>query len=143
MSELTGRIAEAWSDKARIAAAEARKRKHGGASCEVGRGNCYESAFNRLFESGKHHVLVHGTATGQGPIKGVAFGHAWVERREPGKDPVVIDKANGLDVEMPASAYYALGKIRDTHAYTPDEAIEAARKTMHYGPWDEDSWKVA
>jgi hypothetical protein len=46
-----------------------------------GEGDCYEAAAKLLYahRSCPGIMLVHGTVTGQGPIAGIRYGHAWIE----------------------------------------------------------------
>ena len=105
-------------------------------------GDCYEAAFNWIFE---HCILntadrrgdpgiflVHGEVTGQGPIEGVLYGHAWVEDGD-----LVIDQSNGRNLRMSRADYYRRGRIGDNlHRYTPEEARRKILATRVYGPWD-------
>lgn len=103
------------------------------------RGNCYEAAGKYimgacLVKPKCGLILVHGEVSGQGPLEGVTFGHAWVLDGD-----TVIDPSNGREVKMPKSLYYALGgidRIRNLHQYTWDEAKEKMVQFEHYGPWD-------
>lgn len=123
-----------------------------------GKGNCFRAAVDVLMdmstEERDRSWLVHGVATGQGEIDGVKFDHAWVETAIPLPDGLsdeqralfeqhglninVIDRSNGLDVNMPRSLYYSVGRIdRSTvHRYTAEEMLKHMAETMHYGPWD-------
>ncbi len=98
-------------------------------------GDCYRAAANyvidhALFGKEKGLVLVHGTATGQGPIEGIKFGHAWVE-----DGSVVIDVSNGENITMPRMFYYAIGQIEHTVKYTPEQTRDRLIKHGHFGPW--------
>jgi len=109
--------------------AEARKPKQG-------KGNCFQVAADYVMDEGlrgrKDLILVHGVVTGQGPIKGLKFSHAWVED---GED--VIDKSNGRDLQLNKRAYYALGRVGLTIPYTYEETRKWALKTGIYGPWED------
>ena len=105
-----------------------------------GCGDCYEAngryfmdhAVYRGSETGLR--LVHGEVTGQGPLSGVSYGHAWVED---GDD--VIDVSNSRNVRMPKAVYYALGQIdrnANTHVYTPEQFRLKVTEYEHWGPWD-------
>jgi len=107
-------------------------------------GDCYEAAANYLVENGLgmwggsqkkgNLILVHAEVMGQGPLDGVAFGHAWVEDGN-----TVIDRSNGGDVRMSKQRYYAAGKIgeiNNIHKYTVEEARRKLLDTGVYGPWD-------
>ena len=103
------------------------------------RGDCYEAAGRHLFEKCLTNprcglILVHGEVSGQGPLEGVTFGHAWVLDGD-----TVIDQSNGRNLSLPRILYYALGgidRIRNLHQYTWDEAKEKMVQFEHYGPWD-------
>ncbi len=98
------------------------------------RGNCYEAAAKLLHA---HRdcpgiALAHGTVTGQGPVAGIRYGHAWVEIGE-----VVLDPSNGRLVVARKTAYYAAGEIAEPVArYTFAEAAREMLETGHYGPWE-------
>jgi GNAT superfamily N-acetyltransferase len=105
-------------------------------------GDCYEAAGNYMMrfifgdakdDSRIHRLrLVHGEVTGQGPLEGIKYGHAWVEDGN-----MVIDQSNGKDLRMPKAAYYALGRIgSNVHKYTMAEFKRKAVETGIWGPWD-------
>jgi len=100
-------------------------------------GDCYRAAGTYIVDNAfgkngdKSLVLVHGEVTGQGPIEGVKYGHAWVE-----KGGMVIDKSNDRDIKMPKALYYALGNIKKTVRYTSEEVLDKITTTEHWGPWD-------
>ena len=98
-------------------------------------GDCYQAAANIVVDLDEDTdlILVHGIVTGQGPIEGVEYGHAWVE-----DGGMVIDKSNGRDITMPKAMYYGLGNIhkRNTIRYTREEAVKKMLDSGHYGPWD-------
>jgi predicted Zn-dependent protease len=99
------------------------------------RGNCYEAAAKLLTaHCGCPGVeLVHGTVTGQGPIAGVRYGHAWVEVGD-----VVLDASNGRFVVACRSAYYAVGEVTEpVSRYGFEAAVRQMLETSHYGPWQE------
>jgi uncharacterized membrane protein (UPF0127 family) len=104
------------------------------------RGDCYESAGQYMMgqcslgNDDCDLVLVHGEVMGQGPVEGIPFGHAWVE-----KGGVVIDKSNGRDLQIPASFYYSIGKIDyldNVIKYPWSEARSKIMEYQHWGPWD-------
>lgn len=80
-------------------------------------------------------MLVHGEVTGQGPIAGVQYGHAWIEDGE-----TVIDTSNGRHLRMSRATYYGLAQIDpdkpNIHRYTAEQARRQLLKYRHYGPWD-------
>ena len=98
-----------------------------------GEGDCYEAAAKLLYahRSCPGIVLVHGTVTGQGPIAGIRYGHAWIEVGD-----VVLDPSNGRFVCARKSAYYAAGEIREPLSrYDFEAAARHMLETRHYGPW--------
>ena len=100
----------------------------------MGEGDCYEAAAKLLYahRSCPGIVLVHGTVTGQGPIAGIRYGHAWIEIGD-----VVLDPSNGRFVCARKAAYYAVGEIAEpVTRYAFEEAARQMLETRHYGPWD-------
>jgi hypothetical protein len=98
-------------------------------------GNCYEVAAKAVLDDPTRRlILAHGTCTGYGPIKGVAYGHAWTEL-----GGIVQERSNGNDLCVIRELYYAVGKCRSIHYYTQAEARRMVCKTGHWGPWDKDS----
>ena len=89
--------------------------------------NCYTASFH-LTHDDATWTLVHGIVTGSGPIEGVRYGHAWVERDGMAHDPVA-------GVTAPALLYRAAGRASDIQQYTQAEARFLALKHKHYGPW--------
>ena len=101
-------------------------------------GNCFSAAGRYMMDTHfidpiPNSILVHGIVTGQGPINGIRFLHAWVE-----KENTVIDRSNGRDLNVPKDFYYVLGHINaeETVRYTYEEATKKMRETGHFGPWD-------
>lgn len=76
--------------------------------------------------------LVHGIVTGQGPIEGIKYGHAWVLHTD---SNVVIDVT--ADIRMPFDIYKRIGQIEYYVVYTWKEAVKNCNKFGHYGAWDE------
>ena len=102
-------------------------------------GDCYEAALNFImdrcmFNSACPLKLVHAEVTGQGPLEGVNYGHAFVLDGN-----TVIDPSNGRMLELPKETYYDIGQI-DKNDNTIVYDWPAAKKRMvefeHYGPWD-------
>jgi hypothetical protein len=104
-----------------------------------GTGDCYEAngryfMDHGLFGGDGNMRLVHGEVTGQGPLEGVNYGHAWVEDGN-----TVIDVSNGRNTRMPKAVYYALGNIEQNdniHKYTASEFRRKVSQYKHWGPWD-------
>lgn len=112
-----------------------------------GRGDCFEAAFEIMMHeivmagfnySKVKSLLVHGEVAGQGPLMGIRYVHAWVE-----KGDTVLDYSNGRRLEMPKVAYYALGDVKDVpgkvYRYTAKQMQRWANKLKHYGPWELES----
>ena len=71
---------------------------------------------------------------GQGHLEGVTYGHAWVLNGD-----TVIDVSNGGKLQLPKSAYYAIGQIDNignSIEYTWKEARKKIVNYEHWGPWD-------
>ena len=104
----------------------------------MSKGDCYEAAGRYMMEQcmsagdGCKLVLVHAEVTGQGPIKGVRYGHAFVLDGN-----AVIDKSNGREFQMLKRLYYEIGKIGDNvHEYSFEEFRNKILQHGHWGPWD-------
>jgi hypothetical protein len=99
-------------------------------------GDCYQVAYDVVTEEDQGLLLCHGTATGQGPIEGIRFGHAWVENPEAG---TALDFSNDSNVCMARERYYEIGQIDedDVVRYSFEEALVNALHYRHFGPWDE------
>ena len=100
-----------------------------------GKGDCYQAAGRLIinFMGDKRARLVHGMVDGQGALKGLRFGHAWVEYG--GK---VLDHSNGKKHELPKQLYYSMGNVKPSECkyYTPRETTRKMMKHRHWGPWD-------
>lgn len=104
-------------------------------------GDCYEAAGRYVTDAAfvgqaDSHTLVHGVVSGQGPLEGRRFGHAWVE-----VDDVVVDASNGRNLVLPRDAYYRLGRVvaEECRRYTPEEATIEMVRSKHWGPWEGES----
>lgn len=98
-------------------------------------GNCYKAAATLLIDNRDlSFLLCHGDAIGTGPIKGIKFGHAWVETPD---GNLVFDFANGKQAIVPAAIYYKVGQITNVHRYTIKQAAKLIVEHAHYGPWHE------
>ncbi|HCA02660.1 MULTISPECIES: hypothetical protein [Halomonadaceae] len=82
-------------------------------------------------------VLAHGVVTGQGPVSGIRFSHAWIEGVKNGIS-VVIDLSNGQRFVGPRALYYAIGQIepKEVCRYSKEVARAKMLQTEHYGPWE-------
>lgn len=102
---------------------------------EMALGDCYQVSglFMMNILGDKQHKLVHSMVDGQGPLKGLRFGHAWIEYGNR-----VIDNSNGKHREYPKDVYYALGHVtpKDTKYYTPEETMKWLLKKKNWGPWE-------
>jgi len=100
-------------------------------------GECYMCAANHIYMNPDTHTLVHGDVTGQGPIEGVRYGHAWTEFEGDDKMPMVYDPS--VDVTLPAALYYHLGQINqdEIRRYSSEEMNQRLIDTSIWGPWDE------
>ena len=105
-----------------------------------GMGDCYEANGRYFVDKAvfpgrdKNMRLVHGEVSGQGPLEGVNYGHAWVEDGN-----TVIDVSNGGNLRIPKDVYYALGNIKNNgnmHVYKPEEVRQKMVQHKHWGPWD-------
>ena len=99
------------------------------------KGDCYQAAGRLImnFMGEKRAKLVHGMVNGQGALKGIRFGHAWVEYGSK-----ILDHSNGKKQEIPKAVYYALGDIKPSECkyYNGTEAAKWMLKTEHWGPWE-------
>ena len=100
-------------------------------------GKCFVNAYDYMSANSSSKInLVHGLVVGQGPIEGVLYNHAWIE-----KGNEVIDtalKAQGAKrYKFPKDLYYAVGQInpKTVFKYTFKEMIENVLETEVYGPW--------
>jgi hypothetical protein len=102
-------------------------------------GDCFEAAYKKLYQVFREHPeakLVHAIVTGQGPIKGVQHGHAWVEIGD-----TVLDYSNGRTIEMPKQIYYAVGNVDPSNSdeyktYSFKEMADISMDQGTYGPWE-------
>jgi hypothetical protein len=95
-------------------------------------GDCFEAAGNLVIELPDEAILVHGTVSGQGPLKGMRIKHAWCELGD-----VVFDYSNGKQIVMRKEQYYRIGKIRKSQIkkYSKKQATKNMLRTGNYGPW--------
>jgi len=83
-------------------------------------------------------TLVHGIVTGQGPLEGLRYTHAWIEATTREGLELVIDRSNGRRLTLPKALYFLVGKIEDAECerYSFDDACKKMLEFAHYGPWD-------
>lgn len=110
-------------------------------------GDCFEVAVRvaqSLRRSGLYNIVqvVHGLPVGRGPQNdGKRFWHAWVEVYQGHGRWTVVDRSNGLDLEMARRDYYLIAQIKHAHIteHTWRFQVEELDATMthwgHYGPW--------
>lgn len=100
-------------------------------------GDCYQVAGKYIMDHGWSNPrlrLVHGEVSGQGPMEGMTYGHAWILDGD-----LVIDQSNGRNIRLPRQIYYSIGNIEwlnNYYEYTVEQALEKMEESMHYGPWD-------
>ena len=100
-------------------------------------GDCYGCAGRHLW-SNPEHTLVHAMVTGQGPIEGIRYGHAFTTFTDPETGMEMVYDAV-KDLTLPAALYYHLGQINpdEMTKYTLDEMNEMIQSSGHWGPWEE------
>jgi hypothetical protein len=100
-------------------------------------GDCYTCAGQHLWNN-PEHTLVHAMVTGQGPIEGMRYGHAFTTFTDPETGIEMVHDPTE-DLTVPADWYYQLGQIREDEMkkYNFDEMNEMTLRTGYWGPWDE------
>lgn len=95
-------------------------------------GTCYEDAYQYISKN-PEATLVHGLVVGQGPIEGVLYNHAWIE-----KGNRVIDPSLKPALTVPKELYYKLGRIdtKTVYRYDHSEFLEKVLEHETYGPWE-------
>jgi hypothetical protein len=106
------------------------------------KGDCYEAAAKLILAITSRGIidrpdvrLVHAEVIGNGEVKGLRFGHAFLLF----DDQRVLDISNGQVVVMSKERYYRLSgidQIGNVIEYTAKEAIGKMCAYEHYGPWD-------
>jgi len=114
---------------------------------QLKKGDCYHKAISTLFElyclKGKDGVrnvkLVHGYPIGQGPIKGIKHGHAWLEI----DDEYLIDPEYGFAGRK--EVFYRVGQIdkNECRYYTFKQTRKMLLENKHYGIWHGPDYKPA
>ena len=100
-------------------------------------GDCFEVAGkNMIHPQDPNIMLVHAFVSGQGPLSGKRFEHAWNEIGDE-----VIDNSNGRNIHMPKMLYYAIGNINpkdpnEYRSYNHKQALQHLVTTKHWGPWE-------
>jgi len=96
-------------------------------------GDCYQCAGRYVWDNPETHTLVHANVTGQGPIKGVRYGHAFTEYQDDNGITMVYDPS--ADVTLPADFYYSLGQINpdEVKRYSHEEMNKKLAETGDWG----------
>ena len=94
-------------------------------------GNCFEVALHTFMEDPQNYILVHGVVSGQGPLDGIKYCHAWVLDGD-----TVIDNTQKKLNRLPKVVYYSLGDISITREYDSKDVYNMMEKYGTYGPWD-------
>lgn len=96
-------------------------------------GDCYQKALHYMMSKPTDNqlILCHGLVTGQGAIRGIVYGHAWVE-----KGNKVIDETIPLEIDK--GVYYAIGNIKKNNVWNYDrqQMSEKVQQFKTYGPWE-------
>ena len=97
-------------------------------------GDCFKVAAETVMKD-PSLKLVHAIVSGQGPLDGVKYTHAFALDE---KHDVVIDNTqkNPEVRELPAALYWYLGKIEKYKEYTSSEMYKMLLKHENWGPWD-------
>ena len=101
-------------------------------------GTCYQDALHYMEKhSDKKLRLVHGLVTGQGPIEGIRYNHAWVEDGNEVIDPSLKELGRSV-YTFPKDLYYAIGNIKEktTFRYNHKEMVKKMLEIGTYGPWE-------
>lgn len=97
-------------------------------------GNCFVVALHKFMENPKRYTLVHGVVSGQGPLEGIEYCHAWVIDENTDK---VIDMTLPTNMQkLPVELYYNIGQISITREYKASDVAKMLDKYGTYGPWD-------
>lgn len=95
-------------------------------------GDCFVVALNTFLKNPRRYRLVHGVVTGQGPLEGVEYCHAWVLDGD-----TVIDNTLPSNLrKLPMDLYYMIGNIQITREYDAEDVRDMLDEYETYGPWD-------
>lgn len=97
-------------------------------------GNCFVAALHKFMENPRRYTLVHGVVSGQGPLEGIEYCHAWVI--DENTDQVIDMTLPSGNQKMPVGLYYAIGRISITKEYKASDVAKMLDKYGTYGPWD-------
>ncbi len=101
------------------------------------KGNCFKDAGSMMFDfmNNTRVKLVHGEVTGQWPIAGVKFGHAWLE-----DDDNVFNVVGEEFHTYPKQLFYKVGMVEDEegklYKYSYDEFLKKLILEGNWGPWE-------
>jgi hypothetical protein len=100
------------------------------------KGNCYRLAAQWVMNN-REHKLVHAEVTGEGPIKGIRYGHAFTTFTDESLSERVFDPSG--EVKMSKAQYFKRGKINPDEIieYSHEEVLENILKHETWGPWTE------
>lgn len=105
-------------------------------------GNCFQEAWKAFYDNiAQKPLLVHAIITGQGPLEGIKYVHAWVEIRD-----TVIDKTIPLFKNgFPRDAYYRMARIDENliFKYDSKQIRQKAEEWGTYGPWEDILWEYS
>lgn len=97
-------------------------------------GDCFVVALHKFMENPKRYTLVHGVVSGQGPLEGIEYCHAWVI--DENTDQVIDMTLPAGNQKLPVGLYYYIGKIEITREYKLSDVAKMVDKYGTYGPWD-------
>ena len=97
-------------------------------------GDCYVLAYQYITSHpNKNLKLVHGLVTGQGPLEGIIYNHAWVED---GNKIIDLTLPKPLQKSLTKDQYYKIGKIKTVYKYSYKEVLDKSMEYQTYGPWE-------
>ncbi len=98
---------------------------------ESRRGHCFQCAAETVLYKPEYREwkVTHGLCVGKGPIEGIVFAHAWVERGYICYDPV-------RDMTLQKSMFYSVGQVTQTQTYDRDTVKRLVTRTNLWGPWN-------
>jgi hypothetical protein len=105
-------------------------------------GECYRLAAQLVMDN-REYKLVHAEVTGEGPIKGIRYGHAFTTFTDESSSEWVFDPSgeNETPVKVPKALYFKLGNINPDEIieYPYEEVLENILKHETWGPWAEEA----
>jgi hypothetical protein len=97
-------------------------------------GDCFVVALHKFMENPRRYTLVHGVVSGQGPLEGIEYCHAWVI--DENTDKVIDMTLPSGRQKIPVELYYYIGRIEITREYKASDVAKMVDKYGTYGPWD-------